>query len=384
MANDYQVPGWLLRILIGYLTGRKLKVKYKSQYSEEKDLFGSAGQGVPLSFWIFCFMIDRAGPSPNIEPIGQIITKPLKERKKIEKIKKKWVDDFTVLTSIDLKQHLVPDPAPVRPVPHRGRTEHLLPRQHNILQDQVDSIVQYSNDRKMLLNPLKTKIMIFNPLKKYDILPQIETERGRLLEVVEEHKILGQIVRSDSKTISNTENICKKGYKRMWIVRRLKSLGCSNTELIEVIKQQIISICEVGLEWWGPQISRSESNMIERLLKTSLHIVFQDQYVSFKHSLKSAKLLSLRDRRKILITRFSKKCYNNEKFKLWFAENEMIDPDIQNEHSETRRTRQPVPTIPRLKPVTCRTQRFARSSIPLMTQLLNWHPPLKYNHLDLA
>ena len=26
MANDFQVPGWLLRILIGYLTGRKLIV----------------------------------------------------------------------------------------------------------------------------------------------------------------------------------------------------------------------------------------------------------------------------------------------------------------------------------------------------------------------
>ena len=80
-------------------------------------------------------------------------------------------------------------------------------------------------------------------------------------------------------------------------------------DLMEVIKQQIISICEVGAEWWGPQISYSENNVIEWLLKTSLHIVFQNHYVSFKHALLSAKLINLKERRKIIISSFSKKCY---------------------------------------------------------------------------
>ena len=33
MANEFQVPGWLLRILIGYLSGSKLKFMNKSKYS---------------------------------------------------------------------------------------------------------------------------------------------------------------------------------------------------------------------------------------------------------------------------------------------------------------------------------------------------------------
>ena len=75
---------------------------------------------------------------------------------------------------------------------------------------------------------------------------------GESLEVVEEHKILGHIIRSDLKTISNTENICKRVFKRMWIIRRLKALGASQKELIEVLQQQIVSICEVGVPFWGP------------------------------------------------------------------------------------------------------------------------------------
>ena len=81
-------------------------------------------------------------------------------------------------------------------------------------------------------------------------MPQISTGPNTQLEVVEQHKILGQILRSDLLTISNTENICMKAYKTTWVLRRLKSLGCSIEELLIVLKQ-IIKICEVSLVWWG-------------------------------------------------------------------------------------------------------------------------------------
>ena len=75
----------------------------------------------------------------------------------MEKGKKKWIDDFTLLASIDLKRSLVTDPSPVRPVPWRGRTGHILPREANILQDEVDSVVQLSKDRNMTISKIKTK-----------------------------------------------------------------------------------------------------------------------------------------------------------------------------------------------------------------------------------
>ena len=85
MSVDYDLPGWLIRILIGYLTKRKLRIKYKSKISDEWDIFGGGGQGCPLGFWIFCFMIDRAGPRANNTAIGETITQTSKRRKKIKK-----------------------------------------------------------------------------------------------------------------------------------------------------------------------------------------------------------------------------------------------------------------------------------------------------------
>jgi hypothetical protein len=219
--------------------------------------------------------------------------------------------------------------------------------------------------------------MIFNPLIRYDILPQISIGKGEYLEVVDEHKILGQIIRSDLKTISNTENICTKAFKRMWILRRLKALGCPTQELLTVLREQIISICEVAVAWWGPMITKQESNMLERVLETGLHIIFQDKYLNFTHALKLGKLKSLKERRIIQISKFSHKAYKNPRYKTWFYESATQQPPVRNTRSSHK-------SAPLLKPVTCRTQRYSRSSLPLMTSILACHPPLRYRPIDLA
>ena len=49
----------------------------------------------------------------------------MNKRKKIKRTKKKRIDDFSLLSSIDLKKTLL---ANTEPVPYRSRTEHTLPR----------------------------------------------------------------------------------------------------------------------------------------------------------------------------------------------------------------------------------------------------------------
>ena len=80
-----------------------------------------------------------------------------------------------------------------------------------------------------------------------------------------------------------------KAYKRMWILRRLKILGCSTADLLDVLKQQIISILEQAVPFWGPMLTQSESKTIERVFKAGLHIIFQDQYESFEKCLTQEK-----------------------------------------------------------------------------------------------
>ena len=79
---------------------------------------------------------------------------------------------------------------------------------------------------------------------------------------MEKQKFLGNIIRSDIKTIANAEYICSRAYKKMWLVRRLKALDCPLPENIKILKQQIVSICKGSVAFWGPMITRSESNML--------------------------------------------------------------------------------------------------------------------------
>ena len=149
--------------------------------------------------------------------------------------------------------------------------------------------------------------------------------------------------------------------------------GLSKSRDVRCFKTpKIISICEGSVSFWGPMITKNESNMLERCLKTGLHIIYQDKYLSFNHALTLATIKSLKTRRLELITSFSKKAISSDKYKGWFCKKD----------AENTRTRWK-PTAS-LKPVTCRTQRYQKSSLPLMTRLLTWHPPLRYTALDLA
>ena len=156
----------------------------------------------------------------------------------------------------------------------------------------------------------------------------------------------------------------------MWVIRRLKNLGCEKSELLNVLRQQVLSACEQAVPHWGPMITIQESHMIERILKTGLHIIYGEDYKTFKHALKLSNMKSLADRRKDLIFKFAKKCMSSEKYQNWFCNYE-----IPENGAETR-TRQ---TKPLIKPVVTRTDRYARTALPLMTKLVGWHPPLIYS-----
>ena len=105
------------------------------------------------------FIIDKAGPKRNIQTIGQTISQPMNQRKPMDRSKKKHIDDFTVLTNLNLKTNLVPDPNPTRPVTYRGRTEQILPPEANSLQKDALKRVGFNSNvykyQKHATEPIK-------------------------------------------------------------------------------------------------------------------------------------------------------------------------------------------------------------------------------------
>ena len=209
--------------------------------------------------------------------------------------------------------------------------------------------------------------MLFNRAIKIDFMPELYISQGKTQEVVEQMKLVGYQLRTDLKTISNTNYIVKRARKRMWVVRRLKMLGAGEQDLLNVLRAQVLSVLQFATPAWSTMLTVAESARIESVLRTGLHLVYGDKYGSFTWALKEANMCSLEDQRKNMFRTFTQGCIKSNKFKNWFVMN-----DAEDQPGTITRQKKP-----RFKPVHTRTSAYARSAIPQMVQMANSMKPPK-------
>ena len=140
--------------------------------------------------------------SRNIERnLGEIITKPLNSRKPIKTAEVKYIDDKTQSISVDLKKEAMIDPNPNTPQPvnYHDRTGDVMPNDENKLQEEIDNLVKYAEEHLMKINETKTKVMIFNNSRKVDVTPNLTINGETVVNVIDETKLLGVMLRSDMK-----------------------------------------------------------------------------------------------------------------------------------------------------------------------------------------
>ena len=87
--------------------------------------------------------------------------------------------------------------------------------------------------KKMVINEAKTKIIMFNEARSVEILPKVKLSEENMIEVVDDMKLLGVMLRSDLKWQDNTEHIIRKSFQRMWILRNLKRYGAEENLFLE-------------------------------------------------------------------------------------------------------------------------------------------------------
>ena len=151
----------------------------------------------------------------------------------------------------------------------------------------------------------------------------------------------------------------KKSNKRLWLLRRLKNLGATHKQLVEVYTKQIRCILELAAPAWQGSITQTEKQDIERIQKSACHIILGSSYISYNSALKTLNLESLDSRRNKLSLKFALKCEKHEKFQSWFK------PATKNVN-----TRAPVN---KYCDVIANHSRFSKSPLSFITKLLNKH-----------
>ena len=354
--NDMGVPGWLLRLVVAFLQNRKIKVKYKGKYSKLFSLPGGGPQGSLLGLFLFLILINDAGFSEQENNVGDMITRK-KRIAELNVIHMKYVDDLAVAEAVNMNTQLKNIPLQSRPQPDtfRARTGHKLNNEESHVFKQLIEIQNYAESNKMKLNIQKTKLMLFNPCKTKDFMPEIRVNQNRV-ELIEQTKLLGVILSSDLSWAANTEYIVKRCLNKTWMLRRLKRLGASQDDLLEVYIKQVRSLAEYGVPVWNSSLTGEDIVSLERIQKTALHIILGDAYKSYNSGLKNTGLEKLSDRRKKICLKFAKRALKHSKFSRWFKLNTKTDSRLKQ---------------PKFCPPVYRTERFKKSPISYLTSLLN-------------
>ena len=177
------------------------------------------------------------------------------------------------------------------------------------------------------------------------------------LEVLEETKLHGRSIRSDMKWVTNTQNMVKRANKRLWVIRRLKNLGASHENLVDVFTKQVRCVLELAAPAWQGSITLAEKQDLERVQKTACHIILGEKYSTYKEALKILNLESLEFRRNKLSLKFALKAEKHGKFKSWFK------PTCKK--VDTRSSTQ------KYCDVKANTTRFQKSPLSFLTRILN-------------
>ena len=188
------VPGWLLRIVIAFLTDRQMLVRYKGKLSGVKSLPGGGPQGTLLGLLLFIVLINDVGFKEQENNAGELITSK-RNMKNVNEIHLKYVDDLTLGEAIDLPKSLVSLPMNERPMPdlYHARTGHYLPIEKSNVYKQLLETKEYASANGMKINYKKTKVIVFNPCTSIDFMPDIRLEDNDI-EVVDEIRLMGLIL----------------------------------------------------------------------------------------------------------------------------------------------------------------------------------------------
>ena len=147
---------------------------------------------------------------------------------------------------------------------------------------------------------------------------------------------------------------------RLWVLRRLRNMGASRATLLDVYCKQVRSVVEYAAVVWNGALTIENIAQLERVQRSAFSVILGKQYLSYEEACRKLDMKTLAERRKNLSVKFALKASKHPVHHTWFvrtAEDQII-------------TRTKKPTF---KPACGRTERFLKSAIPYLTNLLNEH-----------
>ena len=123
----------------------------------------------------------------------------------------------------------------------------------------------------MKLNEAKCNFMVFSRTK------EVFTTRLSINDVIIDRKqvskLLGVWISEDMSWFKNCQEICRKAYSRLSMITKLKYVGVSKDDLIDIYILFIQSVTEYCAVSFHSSLTVEQSAKIERIQKTCLKVI---------------------------------------------------------------------------------------------------------------
>ena len=330
----------LIPNIINYFQNKKIHVKWQGNFSEIRRQNGGGPQG--SIFGILEYLAQTNFNTDFLTP----------------EEKYKFVDDLSILEIINLltigmcsynmKAHVASDVI---------SQSTYIPSENLMSQQYLGNLEKWTTKQKMKLNEDKTKQMIFNFTNNFQFSTR-NTVNGKNVEILDKTKLLGVVITNDLKWEDNTNMIVKKANARMQLLRKCATFTRDKSELKNVYILFVRSILEQSCVVWHSSITREESENLERVQKSAVKIILDEEYSEYTDGLIKLNIETLFERRNNLCKNFAKETVKHWKLKDMFPINENI-PNLKPRKHE------------KFKVNMALTERYKTSAIPQMQRLLN-------------
>ena len=160
----------------------------------------------------------------------------------------------------------------------------------------------------------------------------------------------------------------KKANASLQILHKISDFGASLNDLKQIYILFTRSILEQSSPVWHSSLTQDNSDDLERVQKSALKIILNDNYKTYKNALNLLELDSLSNRREQLCLEFAKKCTKHPKLKHIFPLNNKDHQMITRDEEKYM-----VHFV--------NTTRLQNSAILYMQRLLNENENSTYNNL---
>ena len=332
----------LIPILISYLDDRKMQVKFNGELSDILTLIGGGPQGTLIGQIMYLVQTNNNADCVNSDD------------------RFKYIDDLSILQIVCLAG-LVQQYNFFEHVPSDVGTDQVyLPPETFKTQEHLNEISRWTNANLMELNASKSNYMVFTRTRT-DFMTRL-TLNDEKLDQVKVTKLLGVWISEDLSWTRNTEEISRKCFSRLSLITKLKYVGVSIEDLLDIYVLFIRSCAEYCCVAFHSSLTVEQSNSLETIQKVCLRVILGENYVSYDAALEMTGLKTLYNRREERCLSFSLKCLKHPIHKKLFP----VNPTV-NGNADYLREREPFVVN------FAHTNAYKISTIPYCQRLLNSH-----------